>query len=371
MSWWGKAVCAGIGAALGGPVGAGIGVAAGHFIFSSAGKGKELSDQEKLQEAFFYCMFSAFAKVVEADGLIDKSEIAEVENLISNTLEIGDEAQQAAIEIFKGAINDGKNISDYLNPFATLTEDNDELRFSFYNSLFKIALADGKIGDSEELVLREAAVCLHFNHELYDTLYTSYLSDVFSECVFSALAKIAKADGKVDKSEIEVIEEFIRYLELDDEKRGSAIKIFQEAKSNSRDISEYLVSFAELVTSEELRQMLYSALFHVAIADGKLHSAEESMIKNAVTYLRLRPGFFEESRKSYFADIEKPYAVLGCHSGMSDQEIKVTYRQRCKEFHSDTLCSKGLPSEFIKFADQKLAEFNQAYEAIMETRKCA
>jgi DnaJ like chaperone protein len=50
------------------------------------------------------------------------------------------------------------------------------------------------------------------------------------------------------------------------------------------------------------------------------------------------------------------------------EEIKKSYRQLVREFHPDTIASKGLPDEFTRFASEKFQEIQSAYETIMAQR---
>ena len=64
-----------------------------------------------------------------------------------------------------------------------------------------------------------------------------------------------------------------------------------------------------------------------------------------------------------------PYVVLGVTKSMDFEEIKRVYRRKRKEFHPDTLISKGLPEELIERAKEKFIEIQEAYEAIERERK--
>jgi len=62
------------------------------------------------------------------------------------------------------------------------------------------------------------------------------------------------------------------------------------------------------------------------------------------------------------------YQVLECTPEMSDAEIKKKYREKCIEFHPDKLAAKGLPDEFMKYANEQLAKINEAYDALKKAR---
>ena len=63
------------------------------------------------------------------------------------------------------------------------------------------------------------------------------------------------------------------------------------------------------------------------------------------------------------------YKTLGVEKTATQKEIKKAYRQKASEYHPDKIEGKGLPPEFIKFANDKLAEINASYDAIMSARK--
>jgi DnaJ like chaperone protein len=64
------------------------------------------------------------------------------------------------------------------------------------------------------------------------------------------------------------------------------------------------------------------------------------------------------------ADLEKYYKILECSPGADFKEVKRKYRKKAKEFHPDNVISKGLPEEFVDFAEQEFKKINEAYEKI-------
>ena len=67
--------------------------------------------------------------------------------------------------------------------------------------------------------------------------------------------------------------------------------------------------------------------------------------------------------------MKKHYDNLGVAVDAPVSEIKKAYRQKANEFHPDKIEGKGLPPEFIKFANDRLAEINESYDAIMAAKK--
>ena len=73
--------------------------------------------------------------------------------------------------------------------------------------------------------------------------------------------------------------------------------------------------------------------------------------------------------KSFFIFYSKPnLSVKKTLFHMSFEDIKVAYQRKRKEFHPDTLLSKGLPEELLEKAKEKFIEIQSAFEEI-EKRK--
>jgi DnaJ like chaperone protein len=60
--------------------------------------------------------------------------------------------------------------------------------------------------------------------------------------------------------------------------------------------------------------------------------------------------------------------VLGLTPQASVEEIKVTYKKLVNQYHPDRLIAKGVPEDFIKIANEKMAEINNAYDQIRKER---
>ena len=56
------------------------------------------------------------------------------------------------------------------------------------------------------------------------------------------------------------------------------------------------------------------------------------------------------------------------NSNSALNKIKKSYKKLAKEFHPDTIISKGLPDEFIDFATKRFQEIQEAYEQIRKVR---
>jgi DnaJ like chaperone protein len=193
---------------------------------------------------------------------------------------------------------------------------------------------------------------------------------VFFTATFAMLGKIAKADGKVCEHEIKVVQEFMRQrLNLDVRTRQFAIGLFNEAKDNDTPFEAYARQFGQIFSHDpQLRMMFYELLFAVAMADGELHPAEETLLRQTPAHIGLQANAFETVRRQFVSDLSHHYAMLGLQNGADLAEVKKAYRKLASEYHPDKVISKGLPDDFVRFAEGKFRDINEAYEAITQSR---
>ena len=188
----------------------------------------------------------------------------------------------------------------------------------------------------------------------------------FFAALFACLAKIAKADGRVDESEIKKIEEIISIkLNLNREHRKFAINIFQKAKDDNVSFESYASNIYQILSSSQNSLLVfYEILFELALADGILHPKEDELLKKIPRIFRFDKNVYKSLYEKYVDQNRNYYEVLGLSENSSFTEIKKAYLKKRKEFHPDTLIGKGLPEEFIGKAKEKFIEIQEAYEEL-------
>jgi len=103
-----------------------------------------------------------------------------------------------------------------------------------------------------------------------------------------------------------------------------------------------------------------------------LHPAELAFLEDVANIFGFSPDEYRRIRASHVEpDRADPYAVLGIEYGASEEEIKRTYRLLVRENHPDSLMARGVPEEFVRLANDKLAAINAAYARIMKERRLA
>lgn len=199
---------------------------------------------------------------------------------------------------------------------------------------------------------------------------------------FSALAKVAKADGSVSAEEIETAENQMERMGLNDKMREFAINVFRKAKDGRTPADEYLSSAGKLIGYEPtLGQSFLGGLFEMAKAgDGNIAEAQARILLSAEERLRLprgtvrswaQGGYVPPGRELQEEDftLDEAYETLEVPKTASDAEVKAAYRKKCAAFHPDKIQSKNLPPEFTAFANEQLARINRAHDFVKKARK--
>ena len=188
----------------------------------------------------------------------------------------------------------------------------------------------------------------------------------FFTALFACLAKIAKADGRVDEAEIKKIEEIISSkLNLNREHRNFAINIFQKAKDDNISFEAYASNLYQVLSSSPNSLLVfYEMLFELALADGFLHPNEDDLLKKIPRIFRFDENVYKSLYEKFVDKTSDYFKTLGVNENATFNEIKKAYLKKRKEFHPDTLIGKGLPEEFIEKAKEKFIEIQEAYEEL-------
>ena len=171
MSVWGKFIVSAAGFALGGPIGALIGVVAGHALDKIKAKHKLPEEHALKQIGFTVGVIVLSAKMAKADGKVTKEEIIAFKNKISvpekeikNVARLWDQAKKTT---------DGFEV--YAQQICKLLGKNSSVLEELLNLLIIIAKADGKITEPEILYLKQVSVIFGFSIEKFERIYSSSL----------------------------------------------------------------------------------------------------------------------------------------------------------------------------------------------------
>ena len=199
------------------------------------------------------------------------------------------------------------------------------------------------------------------------------------------LAKMAKVDGRVDRSEIAFMSAKFDEWGLDAEAKKNLKAFFNEQKKDVSDILQCAAAAAHFAAEAspdddgiDLRVNIYRDLFLMAVADGELDENEVALLRAIPDSLGLKDEAFEMMAHALFggndeengdAALAEAYATLGVSPDASDAEVKKAWKKKLAAFHPDKIQGKDLDPEWVELANQKSAEINQAYETIKAARR--
>ncbi len=212
----------------------------------------------------------------------------------------------------------------------------------------------------------------------YDSLKKSELG------LFVALvAKVAKADGKVDALEAQLVGimfDDISAVFPDPQKTKDILKqIFNEEKDREENIEKVALSLANAIKRNKAQQQQFMGfLIQLAFIDGEVSPQEEEILQIIAEALEFDPNayhaIFDQFEKMMQnvqpkATLDDAYKVLGVKAEDDMKSIKKAYRKLVREYHPDIIASQGKSEQYMQEATKKTQEINQAYEMIKEARE--
>ncbi|HMB00830.1 MAG TPA: co-chaperone DjlA [Spirochaetota bacterium] len=230
------------------------------------------------------------------------------------------------------------------------------------------AIAGAALGHSLVDRKKEAELYTHTSNNRQFTRQEQTQAAYFIT-LFTLLGKIAKADGRVSKEEGDTFKKILNNMNLPGQSRRFAVKLFNEAKHSPQTVDELTSQFYTAVNGNyELMLSMLDMLFQIAAADNILHTGEETVLRQVKQILNINEQDYNTIKNRYFADTGKYYKTLNISPDASDEEIKKSYRSLVNKFHPDKIIAKGLPEEFIRFAEQRFQKIQDAYDKIRQER---
>ena len=188
----------------------------------------------------------------------------------------------------------------------------------------------------------------------------------FSVAMIALSAKMAKADGVVTPVEVSAFQE-IFYIPDEDAKQVSIL--FNLAKQDVAGYETYASQLAGLCSTGQnncpiLRDII-DGLFHIAKADDLMHSQELEFLRSVALIFKISDDEFGRILSRHVdKGAADPYRILGIEEDTSYEIARKTYLDLVREHHPDALAARGLPLEFIRIADDRMAAINAAWAVV-------
>ena len=174
MSIWGKIIGGTAGFALGGPIGAILGVMVGGSFDRSAKRfanTNQISNQQK-QNIFALSIIILSAKIAKADGHVTKDEIY----AFKEKFKIPENEMQEVGKIFNEAKKSKDGYEQIANQVGSLFSDNKLLLEELLNNLFYIAESDGDTSKKEVEILKSISTSLGLSENDFQRIFHARLN---------------------------------------------------------------------------------------------------------------------------------------------------------------------------------------------------
>jgi len=192
-------------------------------------------------------------------------------------------------------------------------------------------------------------------------------SVAFTVAVIALGAKMAKADGRVTRDEVEAFREV---FSIPPGEEANAARVFNLAREDVAGYDLYARRIAAMFGhGHPALTDLLEGLYFIAMADGELHEAEEAFLAHVADLFGVNETDHQALRAAFLPGCgDDPYCILGVRRDMTTEAIRAVWRGLVRESHPDRLAARGLPDEAVRLAERRLAAVNAAWDRISAER---
>lgn len=177
-------------------------------------------------------------------------------------------------------------------------------------------------------------------------------------------AAVMKADGRVMRSELEYVKEFIR-RNFGEYALPEAMRILRDLLKKEVPVEEICAQIVINMPSSQRLQLLHY-LCGLAASDSAASAAEMEMLKRIARNLRIPESDINSVFAMFGAGTDDAYKVLGIDRDASDEEVKKAYRSMAMKHHPDKVANLG--EDVRKAAEEKFKSIQNSYERIKRER---
>lgn len=193
----------------------------------------------------------------------------------------------------------------------------------------------------------------------------------FSIAMIALSAKMAKADGVVSQHEVQAFQDI---FEVPEREADHVARLYNFAKQDVAGFESYARQIAGLCRSSQTADEsepcgaladVLDGLFYIAKADGYVHDKEMQFLRRVSEIFGIgEDEFLLIAGRHVNLGPADPYTVLGLSRGVSYQDAKRHYRNLVRQNHPDLVIARGMPYEFQKIANHRLAAINAAWATL-------
>lgn len=177
-------------------------------------------------------------------------------------------------------------------------------------------------------------------------------------------AAVMKADGKVMKSELNFVKDFLA-KNFGANNLQNRLDILRQLLDKNIDVYQTCEKIRTSFPYATKLQLLHY-LFGIAVADNDCTKAEKDLIERIANLIGLSQADYKSIEAMYFQVTDSAYVILQIERNATDEEVKKAYKRMCIKYHPDKVAHLG--EEAQKAANEKFQEINNAYEQIKKER---
>jgi DnaJ like chaperone protein len=184
----------------------------------------------------------------------------------------------------------------------------------------------------------------------------------FTIAAIALAAKMAGVDGDATAAEFRT---FKRLFHVAPSEAENVRRFYDMAKKSPDGHEAYAIQAARLLGSgSPLLEDLLEALWLIAATDG-FHPAEMPYLASVASHLGIEPAQAAAIRARHAnAPDDDPWSILGIAHDADAAALKRAYHGLVRQYHPDRHLAEGMPTEFIRVAEARMAAINTAYAVL-------
>ena len=186
----------------------------------------------------------------------------------------------------------------------------------------------------------------------------------FIMSVLVLFAKVMKADGKLLKSELDYVKQFLK-RQFGIKQTKDLMLVFKDILEQEyplRDVCRQIQRSMDHPSRLELIHILYG----LSQSDGHVHPSEIRIIQTIANYLNISNNDYASIKAMFAKDENAAYRILEIDPSTSDKKVKEAYRKMANKYHPDKVAHLGQKMQTV--AEEKFKSVNDAYQQIKKDR---
>lgn len=174
MGGWSKALGAGLGWFIGGPIGALLGYWVGGTVGKKTGRpSQNFGNSSYKQHILFTNLLALMAAVIKADRKIRDSQKKEMNNILNQMFDLDREDIRMSKRVFRKFLNQSLDLDRITRKFVEVSDK--KMRLVTVEILFRIAMADQEFHPREEEVIKRISRDLGLSDYEYRAIKSRYV----------------------------------------------------------------------------------------------------------------------------------------------------------------------------------------------------